>query len=261
MSGVLPPITNMAKSGSTLKDRKIAERAHVLGMGLVLKRVTFGGYTEVSTGFLLKGLLKYKECNKKVFFITSDIIVSKEDACEIQSGRKALNTEDYKLCFKKWDSSVKLRRYRLDKVTSSKEKVAFICGLAIIPISAKKLSSRSGIITYRPFTAIEEKSESLGDSFCHVVDGSMDGFSVKSFHLVQRNKEYVLELPERGVSFKTLSELTRGGVSSPYLCLGAILKSGEAAGFLTFVDGKVMPISLFELSLHLEALGMCIMLH
>ena len=151
--------------------------------------------------------------------------------------------------FKKWDSTNELKVYELHEVTScSKENdnIHLISGLAIIPIDAKKLRRRSGILKYRPFTSEETECSSLGGSVCQIVVGNTDAFAVTPYDLENENGEYVLKLPEKGISFKTWTELTGGGANSSSLHpRGAVfLRHGKAVGFLTFLNGsgKIAPV-------------------
>ena len=125
--------------------------------------------------------------------------------------------------------------------SSTENDIHFISGLAIIPIDAKKLRRRSGILKYRPFTSEETECSSLGGSVCQIVVGNTDAFAVTPYDLENENGEYILKLPEKGISFKTWTELTGGGANSSSLHpRGAVfLRHGKAVGFLTFLDGKI----------------------
>jgi len=236
---------DVARGRPTRKELKISEKKDVLGVCLIGKRTSSGSYRAVCSASVVRGLLEYHGCSEQIFIITGDL-------GKMQSGRKALNTKDYRLYFKTWDSPSKLKIYELHEVTNSRDKVQFISGLAIIALDAKKLRSclkRSGILSYRPFTANKEETESLGGSVCQIVDGNTDAFAVTPYDLeyIEESREYVLKLPEKEVIIKTWSELTGKGVSSLHPCGAVILRSGGAVGVLNFVGEKISPVLLSQL--------------
>lgn len=231
-------LRDAAAGTKTRKEVKIAEKADVLGVCLIGKRIPSGSYRAVCSGSVVRNLLKYH--SEKVFVITSDIIVGGRHSGDMCN---TLITKDYRLYFKKWDSSNELKVYELHEVTSSKD-IHLISGLAIISIDAKKLRRRSGILKYRPFTSEETERSSLGGSVCQIVVGNTDAFAVAPYDLEDENGEYVLKLPEKGINFKTWTELTGGGANSSSLYpRGAVfLRDGKAVGFLTFLNGKISPV-------------------
>lgn len=238
---------DVARGRPTRKELKIFEKKDMLGVCLIGKRSSSGSFRAVCSGSVVRGLLGYD--GSRVFIIASDHIVLKEDLGELQSGRKTLNTSDYRLYFKTWYSANELKIYELHKVTNPKDKVRFISGLAIIALDAKKLRRRSGILSYRPFAANKEETESLGGSVCQIVDGNTDAFAVTPYDLeyIEESREYVLKLPEKEVIIKTWSKLTAKGVSNLHPCGAVILRSGGAVGVLNFVGEQISPVLLSQL--------------
>ena len=245
-------VLSKAASGSpTLRKLEIDKKKDVLGVCLIVKRTSSGSYEAVCSGSVVKDLLDYSDC---IFIITSDNIVSKKDLAELQGGSKTLNTRDYKLYFKTWNSDSKLRSYELHEVTrmqSTNCKVKFTSGLALIPLDAKKLgkrsvlSGRSGLLTYRPFHAKKDGCSS-GSLICQVVDGNVGHFDVMSYKLGHVCGEYVLT-SEREDTFKTLTEITGRGSNNRHPCGAVILRTrenqkSEAVGALDFKDDKISPV-------------------
>ena len=153
-------------------------------------------------------------------------------------------------------------------MTSSKDTIKYCFGLAIIPLDDNKLKKflglkKSGILTYRPFPV--NKEESFDGSVCYIVDGNPQVFTVKSYVLKHVNKEYFLELPERGEqdsSYKTFSQLTAQGSNNLHPDGAVVLKTVKTAvnktvvavGALSFVNGKISPVSFSQLT---EIAGEC----
>ena len=242
-----PSPKSFVKRNQWKKDRQIAENADILGVCLLGKHVPRASYRALCSGSVVRGLPEYSQ--KKIFVITSENIVPKEKEGDLQSEWKAFNTKDYYLYFKRLDSSNKLKTYKLHEITNSKEQVKFTSGLVIIPIDAKKLNRKSGLKTYRPFKTDKNVTDpsSLHGSVCQIVDGNTNSFDVKPYNLKYINDEYVLELPEKGYTYKNRSELTASGANSNLHAYGAIiLQSSLAVGVLNF-DHKISPVLFSQL--------------
>ena len=255
-------VTDVAKAGPSKKDVAIAKEKGVLGVCLLARDGT-GSYRPLSSGSVVRGLIELQECQNKVFLITSDNIVSREELPELQSDRKAFHrlTGGYRLNFKqRSDKGTKCpKEYDLCKITSAKDKVSFVHGLAIIPIdsNAQVLSKRSGILDYRPFGINKEETKSSGGLICQIVDGTTDTFAVTPFYVHCVNEEYCLKLPEENQIFRTLKQLKEYSPSlRPH---GAVILNKnsdavdaiaiQAVGVLTFVEDRISPIWFSQLLL------------
>ena len=265
----MPTITDVAQGSPSRKDVAIAEERGVLGVCLVARRPTnasgLGSYRPLSSGSVVRGLIELQECQKKVYLITSDNIVSKEELPKLQSNRKAFHqqTRDYRLYFKqRSDKEAKegpLKEYDLGKITSAKDEISFVSGVAIIPIDSDAqvlsfLRSKPGILDYRPFSINKEepKSSSSDDLISQVVDGSTDSFAVTPYNVECINGEYCLKLPEQNSDYRTSTELVGSTALRPHGAV--ILKNSkdvglQAVGVLTFVDDRVSPVWFSQLQL------------
>lgn len=261
------PETSDVSQGQTKKDVAIAKGRGVLGVCLVARNASgTGAYTPLCSGSVVRGLIELEECKKKVYLITSDNIVSKKELSKLQSSdRKAFQqlTGDYRLYFKQRSDKetkkgpVKLKEYDLGKITSARDEVSFVSGVAIIPIDAQVLSflkSKSGILDYRPFSINKEepKSSSSDDLISQIVDGSTDSFAVTPYNVECINGEYCLKLPEQNSDYRTSTELVGSTALRPHGAI--ILKNSkdvgiQAVGVLTFVDDRVSPVWFSQLQL------------
>ena len=222
---------------TTRKEYKIAENRADLGVCLIGKRLR-GTCRAVFSGCVVKARSLFPNWRRKL--------------CIITSGKIDLNAEQYYLLyFKKLNSGVK--RIKLQRVTSSKDKEEYISGLAFIPLDDSKLRKgifwKSSILTYRPFTV--NKEESLHDSVCHIVDGHSEVFTVKPYDVECIDGTFVLKLPEKDAIFKTFSELTAQGSNNVHPDGAVILKSIDntlvAVGALVFVNDQISPVMFSQL--------------
>lgn len=237
---------------TTRKEHKIAANRVGVGVCLIAKRLR-GIKRAVFSGSVVKTESLFRNWKRKF--------------CIITSGKIDLSKE-HLLCFKNLDSNIpELTTVELERVTSSKDAVEYILGLAIIPLDDSKLTKffsiiKSSILTYRPFPVHVHvnREEVLDGSVCYIVDGHPDLFTVKAYDLEYISEEYVLKLPERGEQdaiFKTFSELTAQGSNNLHPDGAVILKSVDnkpvAVGALAFVDDKISPV-LFS---RLQEFGEC----
>ncbi|KAM7433348.1 hypothetical protein ABFA07_016381 [Porites harrisoni] len=242
------------------KERRLSQNADVLGVCLVAKhaaRSSSGRHTGLRTGSVVRGLM-FDYSKKKIFLITSEKIVRKEELDDLKRRKKVLNASDYTLYFLSSSDphshSEPPKTYKLQDVTNltnSEEKVIFNSGLVIIPIASEKLNKNSGLKIYRPFAASTEVTElkDLNDSICQIVEGSTKSIDVKSFKIEFIDNECALSLPEKETThnYKNWTELTAGGAITNLHPYGAvILKSGRAVAVLNFVGDRISPVCLSE---------------
>lgn len=268
----MPKLTDVAQGPPSRKDVAIAKERGVLGVCLVARNASgAGSYTPLSSGSVVRGLIELKECQKKVYLITSDNIVSKEELPKLQSDRKAFHrlTGGYRLYFKQRSDKaetkgpIKYKEYDLGKITSADDEVSFVSGhgVAIIPIDSEAqvlstVMTKPGILDYRPFSINKEepKSSNSGDKLiCQIVDGSTDSFAVTPYNVECINEEDCLKLPEQNSIFRTLTELRAGSTSlRPHGAV--ILKISkdvgiQAVGVLNFVNDRVDPVWFSQLQI------------
>ena len=265
----MPKITDVAQGPPSRKDVAIAEERGVLGVCLVARRPRnasgLGSYRPLSSGSVVRGLIELQECQKKVYLITSENIVSKEELHKLQSDRKAFHQQsrDYRLYFKqRSDKEAKegpIKEYDLGKITSARDEISFVSGVAIIPIDSDAqvlsfLRSKPGILDYRPFSINKEepKSSSSDDLISQIVDGSTDSFAVTPYNVECINGEYCLKLPEQNSDYRTSTELVGSTALRPHGAV--ILKNSKDVGIqavavLTFVDDRVSPVWFSQLQL------------
>ena len=248
MSSPNEEITGPFTGMPTRKDCQIAENREVLGVCLIAKRL-HGVYIGVCSGFVVEVRTLFKNWKRPV--------------CVITDGQTDWsNRQDYRLYFKElpaWSGALGERLYELEHVTSSKDAITYSSGLAIIPLDDNKLKKllgirKSGILTYRPFPV--KKKESLDGSVCYIIDGGPYGFTVKPYDLEYVNEEYILKLPGR--CFQTFSQLTSQGANNLHphgaVILKMVKKTVVAVGALSFVHGKISPVSFSQLT---EIAGEC----
>ena len=242
----------MMAAGSVLKGLtfkrhdQFAQNADVLGLCLVGKRVLRRG---LCTGNLARGLQEYSE---KVFLVTSENIVPKEELVDLKNSRGVFNRKDYTLYFWKRDLANCRKLYDLQNVTNPNERVIFRSSLAIIPIDSKKLRKRSGLKTDRPFTVNKEVTDprSLEGSVCQIVEGTINSLEVRSYNVECIDGECVLSIPEKGITCRTLSELTANGTNCNLHPFGAgIFKAGNLVAVLGFSNDKISPVFLSKVQL------------
>ncbi len=225
----------VAAGETTRRELKIAENRADLGVCLIAKCL-HGTYRAVFSGCVAKTRSLFPNWKRKFCIITSGKIDVKQY---------------YLLYFKKLNSRVK--RVKLESVTSSKGNVEYISGLAFIPLNDTKLRKgifyKSSILTYRPFTV--SKEESIHGSVCHIVDGHPEVFTVTAYDVECVDGKYFLKLPEKDAIFKTFSELTAQGSNNLQPYGAVILKSIDnmlmAVGVLDFVDDKLSPVLFSQL--------------
>ena len=242
------------------KERRLSQNADVLGVCLVAKhaaRSSSGRHTGLRTGSVVRGLM-FDYSKKKIFLITSEKIVRKEELDDLKRRKKVLNASDYTLYFLSSSDphshSEPPKTYQLQDVTNltnSEEKVIFNSGLVIIPIASEKLNKNSGLKIYRPFAASTEVTElkDLNDSICQIVEGSTKSIDVKSYKIEFIDNECALSLPEKETThrYKNWTELTADGAITNLHPYGAvILKSGRAVAVLNFVGDRISPVCLSE---------------
>lgn len=231
--------------GLTFKRHdQLAQNADVLGLCLVAKRVLRGSHRGLCTGNLSRGLQEYSE---KIFLITSENIVVKEELVDLKNRRGIFNSKDYVLYFWKRDLVNCRKVYKLQDVTNPNERVIFRSGLAIIPIDSKKLRKRSGLTTDRPFTVDKEVTDprSLEGSVCQIVEGTINSLEVTSYNVECVDGECVLSIPEKGITCRTWSELTANGTNCNLHPFGAgIFKAGNLVAVLGSVNDKISPVFL-----------------
>ena len=268
----MPKITDVAQGPPSRKDIAIAEGRGVLGVCLVARNASgAGSYSPLSSGSVVRGLIELKEIQKKVYLITSDNIVSKEELSKLQRDLKAFHrlTGGYRLYFKqrsdKAETKGQIKEYDLGKITSADDEVSFVSGhgVAIIPIDSEAqvlstVMTKPGILDYRPFSINKEepKSSNSGDKLiCQIVDGSTNSFAVTPYNVECINGEYCLKLPEQNSTFRTLTELragSRGSLRPNGAVILKTLKIGEdvgiqAVGVLNFVGDRVSPVWFSQL--------------
>lgn len=237
----------------TRKDCQIEKNREVLGVCLIAERLR-RVYRVVCSGFVVEVRTLFPNWKRKVCVITDK---------QIDESKK----KDYRLYFKElsqWSGAGGERFYELERVTSSKDDIIYRLGLAIIPLNDNKLKKflglkKSGVLSYRPFSA--NKKESFDGSVCYIIDGGPDGFTVKPYDLECVNEEYILKLPERGergAIFKSFDELTARGSNNLHpdgaVILKTVKKTVVAIGALSFVNGKISPVSFSQLT---EIAGEC----
>lgn len=243
--------------GLTFKRHdQLAQNADVLGLCLVGKRVLRGRHRGLCTGNVARGLQEYSE---KIFLVTSENIVPKEELVDLKNSRGVFNSKDYMLYFWKRDLANCRKLYELQNVTNPNERVIFRSGLAIIPIDTKKLRKRSGLKTDRPFTINKEVTDprSLEGSVCQIVEGTINSLEVRSYNVECIDGECVLSLPEKGITCRTWSELTANGTNCNLHPFGAgIFKAGNLVAVLGFLNDKLSPVFLSKVQLSAGRCGM-----
>ena len=217
------------RTETTKKDRLIAENRATLGVCLVGKCVQ-GSYRPVFSGFVVETGDLFPQWKRKCCLVTSGTIDLKERYAYFK-----------KLPVKKSTQ----KKVKLD-VSSSKDPVhisPMATGLAFIPLKKELKYYRKFLVNKRC------TKESINGSVCHIVEGNTDSFTVTPYNLKYVNEEYVLELPENGTSFKTLSELTASGSFNLHPKGAVILKKNSltAVGALGFVDDKIQPVLFSQL--------------
>ena len=246
----LPSLSKVASS-TRRKQRETTNKADLLGVCLIGKRLSSRNVAPVCSGCLVVGL--FPRSKEKLYVITSGDVDRSE-------------WENYILFFQRWNSDKhhddKLKEYALLDITTTEEDIEFIEGVLIIPIDPKKLGKgsvcsfirrcgSSGIWTYRPCSVQSEEyaTGSLAGSICQIVDGGTSGFAVKTFGLEYKGGKYVLELSEKGDVFETRTEVTGKGSNSLHPRGAVILRKTEnqrspAVAVLKFENDEICPVLL-----------------
>ena len=250
----LPSLCKVASS-TRRKQRETTDKADLLGVCLIGKRISSRNVAPVCSGCLVVGL--FPRSKEKLYVITSGDVNRSE-------------WKNYVLFFQRWNSDKphddKLKEYALPDITTTEKDIEFIQGVAIIPIDPKKLGKgslwslvrrggSSGIWTYRPFAVQSEEYVPgfLEGSFCQIVEGGTSGFAVKTFVLEYTGGKYVLKLPEKGHVFKTRTEVTGGGSNCLHPRAAVILRRKEnqrspAVAVLKFENDEICPVLLSQIS-------------